>query len=182
VELAGTRVRLVRVPAPGAGGFHCLVPAAEAAAWWERCVAAGLRPAGQRALEVLRIESGVPCYGRDFGPDTIALEAPLEHAISFSKGCYLGQEVIERVSARGHVNRRLVGLEIEGATVPAVGDPVFAPEREVGRVTSASWSWRLGHPTALGYVRREHVAAGTRLEIRGATGSAPAIVRPLKGE
>jgi folate-binding protein YgfZ len=181
-ELAGTVMRLVRVPAPDAGGFLCLVPAADVLAWWQRCGAAGIRSVGQRALEALRIESGMPCYGRDFGPDTIALEAPLEHAISFAKGCYLGQEVIERVSARGHVNRRLVGLEVEGATVPAAGDPVFAPEREVGRVTSASWSWRLGHPVALGYVRREHVAAGTRLEVRGAAGSAPAIVRPLKGE
>jgi aminomethyltransferase len=154
------------------------VAAADALAWWERVTALGIRAAGFHAFDVLRIEDGVPWDGRDLGPDTIALEAPLADAISFSKGCYLGQEIIERVSARGHVNRHLVRLDVAGDVVPAAGDPIVAGEREVGRVTSARWSWRLARPIALGYVRREHVAAGARLAIRGAA-PVDAIVHPL---
>src|SRR6185295_11732249 len=181
VEAAGAPVRIVRVPAPGAGGWICLVPGARARPWWEHVTAGGVRPAGAHAFDVLRIEEGVPWYGRDVGPETIALEAPLEDAISFDKGCYLGQEIVERVSARGHVNRRLVRLDIENGSVPAAGDPIVAGEREVGRVTSARWSWRLARPIALGYVRREHVAEGTRVAIRRAAplDDMPAIVHPL---
>ena len=179
-EVNGNAVRIVRVPTPGAGGFICIVERAEAAAWWTRCVeVGGVAAAGQEAFDVLRVESGVPWNGRDVGPDTIALEAPLEAAISFKKGCYLGQEVMERISARGHVNRRLVGLEIDGESIPATGDSVFAGAREVGCVTSAVWSWRLARPVALGYVRREHLAPGTTLEVRGAAGGAAATVCTL---
>ena len=178
-EVQGVAMRIARVPGLGAGGFLCLVPSDKAAAWWARCVKAGLPPAGQQALEVLRIESGAPAYGRDFGPDTIALEASLDAAISFTKGCYLGQEVIERVTARGHVNRKLVGLEVSGAAVPPIGAALFAGDREVGWVTSAAWSWRLACPVALGYARCEHLTPGTILDVRVGTGATPATVRAL---
>ena len=178
-EVQGIAVRIVRVPVPGVGGFLCLVPGEEAAVWWARCVKAGLPPAGQQALEVLRIESGMPAYGRDVGPDTIALEAPFDAAISFKKGCYLGQEVIERVTARGHVNRKLIGLEVSGTEVPLAGATLFAGDHEVGQVTSAVWSWRLTCPVALAYVRREHLTPGTILDVRIGTGVTPATVRAL---
>jgi folate-binding protein YgfZ len=171
-------VRVIRVPQPGAGGFVCLVPRDRVQAWWRACRdVAGIAPAGFEAFESVRIESGVPADGVDIGPETIALEAPLEDAISFVKGCYLGQEVIERVSARGHVNRKLVGLLIEAATTPRAGDAIAAGDKEIGRVTSAAWSWRLARPIALGYVRREHVAPGTRLEVRATAGVLAATVQ-----
>src|SRR4029079_16467766 len=88
-------VRVVRVPEPGAGGFLCIVPSDRVTAWWDACIAGGATAAGFTARETLRIESGVPATGVDVGLDTIALEAPLESAITFGKGCYLGQEVIE---------------------------------------------------------------------------------------
>ncbi|MBI3767754.1 MAG: aminomethyl transferase family protein [Deltaproteobacteria bacterium] len=179
-ELHETEVgplRVVRVPEPGAGGFVCLVPRDRAEAWWRSCVDARIPRAGFEAFETLRIESGVPADGVDIGPETIALEAPLEAAISFGKGCYLGQEVIERVSARGHVNRRLVGLLIAAAAMPRAGDVIAAGDKEIGRVTSVAWSWRLEKPVALGYVRREHVAPGTRLEVRAAAGVLAATVQ-----
>jgi folate-binding protein YgfZ len=179
VEVQGIALRIARVPAPGAGGFLCLVPGNEAVAWWTRCVEGGLSPAGQQALEVLRIESGTPAYGRDVGPDTIALEAPFDTAISFAKGCYLGQEVVERVTARGHVNRKLVGLEVAGATVPPAGAALFAHDHEVGWVTSAAWSWRLACPVALAYVRRDHLEPGTMLDLHLGAGATPATVRAL---
>jgi folate-binding protein YgfZ len=179
-EVLGAAVQIVRVPAPGAGGVRCHVAAADAADWWRRCLdAARIPPAGLEAWDVLRIESGIPRYGRDLTRETLALEAPLEAAISFRKGCYLGQEVVERITARGHVNRKLVGVAIDGRAVPAPGDRLHAAGREVGWVTSAAWSWRLACPIALAYVRREHLAPGTVLELRGAAEGARATVRPL---
>jgi folate-binding protein YgfZ len=176
-ETAFGAVRVVRVPEPGDGGFMCLVPPGRVAAWWTACIDGGIPPAGFTAFDTLRIESGVPAYGVDVGPDTIALEAPFEAAISFDKGCYLGQEVVERVSARGHVNRKLVPLVIDGTDVPRPGDAIVAGDKEIGRVTSAAWSWRLERPVALGYVRREHLAPGTHLEVRAAAGSLRATVQ-----
>jgi len=179
LDLAGSAVLTQRVPVPAPGGFLCYVPAAAAPAWWTRCLDAGVRPAGQRAFDVLRIEGGVPWHGRDVSAETLALEAPLEHAISFTKGCYLGQEVVERVSARGHVNRRLMGLEIAGETAPEAGDRLFAGAREIGWVTSVAWSWRLSCTVALGYVRREYWAPGTALEVAARAGRLPVTVRAL---
>ncbi len=178
-RVGDVETRIVRVPEPGAGGFHCLVPASSAAQWWVHCIDAGITAAGHRAFDVLRIESGVPWYGHDVGPDTIALEAPYERAISFRKGCYLGQEVMERVTARGHVNRKLVGLEATDRKVPATGARLFAGDRDVGWITSVCWSWRLQRSIALGYVRREHVAPGTTLALGAADTTATLTVRPL---
>ena len=178
-RVGDVETRIVRVPAPGAGGYVCIVTTEAAAQWWTCCLDAGISPAGHRAFDVLRIESGVPWYGRDVGADTIALEAPYEDAISFRKGCYLGQEVMERVSARGHVNRKLVGLELTGADVPPAGTRLFADGRDVGWITSACWSWRLRRSIALGYVRREHLAPGTTLALGAVDSSPTATVRAL---
>ncbi len=165
-ELAEAAVHLVRVPAPGAGGFVLHVPVAAAATVWTALVDAGAAaPVGYEAFEVLRIESGLPWHGRDVSADTLALEAPYEAAISFRKGCYLGQEVMERVTARGHVNRKLVGLTLAGNVVPPSAARVFAGDRDVGWVTSVAWSWRLGQGIALAYVRREHFEPGTTLVV-----------------
>jgi len=170
-------VRVVRLPAPGDGGVLCLVARDHVATWWAACVDSGVATAGFTAFEALRIESGVPAYGVDVGPDTLALEAPYAGAISFDKGCYLGQEVVERVTARGHVNRKLVPLVVEAAEVPHAGDAIVAGDKEIGRVTSATWSWRAGRPVALGYVRREHLAPGTTVEVRTASGTLHAVVQ-----
>src|SRR4051794_12789489 len=172
-------VLLARVPEPGRGGFLCIVPAEAATTWWSRCIEAGIAPAGQGALDVLRIESGVPWYGRDIGVETVALQAPpLAPPNSLRKGCYLGQEVMERVSARGHVNRKLVRLDVDGGEVPAPSTRLFAADADVGWITSACWSWDRGAPIALGYVRREHLAAGTRLDVGAAGAATHAVVRP----
>ncbi len=180
-DLAGADVHLVRVPAPGAGGFLLHVPVAAAATVWPALVDAGAAvPVGYEAFEVLRIESGMPWHGRDVAADTLALEAPYEAAISFRKGCYLGQEVMERVTARGHVNRKLVGLTLAGKVVPPSGARVFAGDRDVGWVTTAAWSWRLGQGVALAYVRREHLEPGTVLLIGAAPGDPPSIMATVR--
>src|SRR5262249_45380588 len=128
----------------------------------------GLQPVGHAALNSLRIEAGIPWYGVDMDEKRIVLEVGLEHAISFKKGCYLGQEGVERASARGHVNRKLSGLRIKGdasATLPMQSDKLFQDSQEVGWITSAAWSPRLDQPIALGYVRREQLTPGTQLRI-----------------
>lgn len=162
----GFACHVVRVPGPGAGGVVCWVATDAAAAWTEHCRAiGGVSLAAPEVFDVLRIESGVPWHGRDVTADTLALEALYDTAISFKKGCYLGQEVMERVTARGHVNRKLVGLAMSDDVVPDPGARLFAAERDVGWVTSAVRSWRLGHAIALGYVRREHLEPGTVLTL-----------------
>jgi folate-binding protein YgfZ len=138
---------------------------------------------GLDALEVLRVEAGVPRFLIDMTGETIPLEAGLEQrAISFTKGCYVGQEVIVRVTTRGggRVARRLVGVRVEnGAEPPPSGAALHAGERAVGRITSAVFSPRCSGVIALGYVHRDFTEPGTRLEVHHDARSLAAVVHPL---
>jgi len=116
---------------------------------------------------VLRVEAGVVRYGVDVDASTLLLEAPLPESYSLNKGCYLGQEVIARITYRGHVNRKIVGFRFADARVPPVGAPVLIEGKEVGRITSAVLSPALDVALALGFLRREHHEPGTRVEVRG---------------
>lgn len=117
-------------------------------------------------MEARRIEAGVPRWGVDMDENTIPNEAGLEkRAISYDKGCYIGQETIARIKTYGHVNRQLVQVGLGADVVPARGERIFAGEHEAGRVTSAVRSQRLGKPLVLGYVRRELARTGTKLRI-----------------
>ncbi len=118
------------------------------------------------ALEVMRIEAGIPALGSELDEDVFPAEARLERAISTSKGCYVGQEIVARLRARGQVNHLLVGLRIEGAALPEVDATLSTEERRTGQITSTAVSPVHG-PIALGYVRREHAAVGTRVEFEG---------------
>jgi folate-binding protein YgfZ len=140
----------------------------------------GAQLLGALALEALRIEAGTPRFGVDMTGDTIPLEAGIEgRAISMTKGCYVGQEVIIRILHRGHgrVARRLAGVMVEGTGVPPAGSPVAVDGREVGTITSAAFSPRLGRAIALGYLHRDFVADGTAVTILPA--GTPAAVRGL---
>ncbi len=164
----GSSVIVTRTSDAGEAGFDLYVETArlpKMVAAIERQQVPTLDP---EAAEAIRVEGGVPKFHRDMDEDTIPLEAGIEsQAISFTKGCYVGQEVIIRVLHRGHgrVARRLVGLEVEGAHVPRSGDPVSAGERQVGHVTSAVHSPALGRPIALAYVHRDFVQPGTALQV-----------------
>ena len=148
------------------------VPPPAAPAVLDAMQQAGVTQVGQDAFEILRIESGVPRWGVDMDEDTIPLEAGIdERAISLSKGCYVGQEVIIRVLHRGHgrVARRLVRLalsEATEATLPSRGDGLKKDDRDVGKLTSVAWSPRLGG-IALGYVHRDFVEPGTEVTYPG---------------
>ena len=133
-----------------------------------RVRARGGAPAGMEALNSIRLEWGTPWFGHDYGDKNIPHEAGLEHShISYEKGCYTGQEIVERVRSRGHANRRLTELQFLGTETPAAGTILLNDGKEIGEVTSAAFSPALGRPIGLGYVRREHTAVGTRLDASG---------------
>ncbi len=140
--------------------------------------ARGGGPIGYAALNALRLEAGVPWFSYDFDDKVIPHEAALETThISFTKGCYTGQEIVERVRSRGHVNRRRVALRFSGRVVPASGTKLLAGDKEAGHVTTAAYSELTGSPIGMGYVRREHTALGSQLQ--WANGAVEVIELPL---
>ena len=156
-------------------GLDLLVPGGGLATVFERLIEAGATPVGFAALEVLRVERGTPRFGADMDEKTIPLEANLQRAIHYQKGCYIGQEVIARATFRGHVNRHLVGLRFAGPA-PAPRTELFTGERRVGWVTSVVDSPRLGL-IGLGYAHRDVDQPGTELALAG--GTARATIAPL---
>ena len=160
----------VRDDVLGVAGYDVYVPVGDAEAMRAKLVDAGAVIASDETAETLRIEAGRPRFGVDMSTETIPLEAGLEdRAISFSKGCYVGQEVIIRVMHRGHgrVARRLVSIVLTSGAVPSRGDRIQSADRTVGEITSAAASPRHGAPLALGYVQRDHAAPGTELTVNG---------------
>lgn len=133
-------------------------------------MSAGVVALDEPTADVLRIEAGVPWFHRDMDEDTLPLEAAIEsRAISFTKGCYVGQEVVIRVLHRGHgrVARKLVGLTIDGDHVSRPGAAIMGGDREIGNVTSSAMSPALRAPIALGYVHRDFLEPGTAVTIDG---------------
>lgn len=170
VELGGAPVHVVRLSETGEEGYRLIFVVEYAQNLWGALAAqqkiVPWKPVGRAALNILRTEGGIPWYGVDMDENTLPPEAGLEaRAISYTKGCYLGQEIIERIRARGHVNRKLTGFTLSGEKLPAAGSKLFSDGKEVGRITTAVESPTLGRPIALGYVRREHLEPGTRLQV-----------------
>ena len=141
-------------------------PLAEAPQVREALAGAGVGPIGPEAFESLRIEAGTPRFGHDVDESVMLPEIPFENLLSYSKGCYPGQEVVVRIRDRGHVNRTLRGLALDGDQVPADEAEVVADDATIGKVTSATWSFGLSRPIALAFVRRQHAEAGTRVSVR----------------
>ena len=124
-----------------------------------------LRPCGEAAFHALRIEAGTPLFGVDFDERNLPQEVGRnDRAISFTKGCYLGQETVARIDALGHVNQQLAGVRFSGDVPPNVGAELLHVGKTAGHVTSATYSPKLQAPLALAMVRREQCAVGTRLE------------------
>lgn len=169
VDHEGRRARVVRLSSTGEEGYEVWLEPAAIMRFWQAARDAGAgnlaSTCGTEALESLRIEAGIPRYGQDLGEDTLPLEAGLLNALSFNKGCYIGQEIVERARSRGHVNWKLVGLRLGPDTaVPAPGEALQGADgARIGEITSTCFSPALGRPLALGYVRREVSEAGTRL-------------------
>jgi folate-binding protein YgfZ len=178
---AGADVLIARVDETGESGYNVYMPLAAAAAFWD-AIPASIRPVGRMALDMLRVAAGIPWFGDDMDDSVIPVEAGLEaSAIDYQKGCYVGQEVIARLQAQGHVNRRLCQLRLEGNAVPRRGDKIRTGAREVGAITSAVLDPTTERGMALGYVRREQTNPGSTVEIHAADGGGPwsATVYPI---
>ncbi|MGB2887307.1 MAG: glycine cleavage T C-terminal barrel domain-containing protein [Candidatus Acidiferrales bacterium] len=139
-------------------------------------------PVGYAALNALRIQAGIPWFSYDFDDTVIPHEAGLESThISFSKGCYTGQEIVERVRSRGHVNRRLVGLRFTSRIPPERGAKLLAEGHDVGHVTSAAFSPALAGVIGMGYLRREHNSTGSSVECASG-GTATVVELPFEAQ
>jgi folate-binding protein YgfZ len=161
--IKGVNANVVRATHTGEVGFDLLINTDEAGSITRTLVAAGATPITPEVFETLRIEAGIPRHGQDMDESNIVLETNLDDAISYTKGCYLGQEIIIRIKHRGHVAKKLTGLTFikpveNGATITSEDG------KQIGRVTSATYSPKLETPIALGYVRYEYLAPGTTVK------------------
>jgi len=179
-------IYVVNQPRLSTRGFDLFVPAAAlesiAGKLLTAAKSAGGRPCGWTAFETARIEAGIPRFGVDMDETNIPIECGIEsRAISYTKGCYIGQEVINRIHTLGHVNRELRGLLLsdELQALPVKGDKLFHGSREVGYLTSTVASPKLRANIALGYVRREASQTGTELLLRTKDGESPARIVEL---
>jgi folate-binding protein YgfZ len=186
VEISGAAIpcRILRHSLFGFPGAELLMARAALPAAWEALSdavsARGGSPIGYRALDMLRLEAGIPWFGTDFDEHHIPQEAGIESThLSFTKGCYTGQEIVERVRSRGHVNRRLAGLLFGSADAPKPGTAILAADgTEAGQVTSAAFSPVAGKAIGMAYLRREYLQSSTQLHC-GNT-SAGVIELPLR--
>jgi glycine cleavage system T protein len=183
-NLKGHTVTIVKTAYTGEDGYDIILPAAAASDVWSLFMqtgqGVGIRPVGFEALESLRIEAGVPRYGIDMDEDVFPVEAGLEEkAISYTKGCYTGQEPISRIRHRGQVNRHLIGFIVENPLLPQKGDKVMKDGQEMGYITSGVVSPTLEKTVALGYLRREFADAGQSVTILRGETPIPASVTAL---
>ena len=179
VSVGQVEVIALRLDVLGQPGLVLRCRRDQLAALWQQLHAAGVQPAGSAVFDALRIENGYPEYGRDITDANLAQEVSRTgKAISFTKGCYLGQEPIARIDALGHVNQELRGIRFEAGDVPAPGAELFAAgsDKPVGRVTSAAFSFAGQAPVALGYLRRGFTAPETVVVLREPTGERPGTV------
>lgn len=185
VVVQGIAGRVSKRSPGGVAGAEFLVATEQAGALWNALQVATQRegggPVGYRALNSIRLESGIPWFGYDFGEKQIPHEAGLEHThISYTKGCYTGQEIVERVRSRGQVNRVRVSLRFAGGSETAPNAALLAEEKEVGSVTRVGFSPRLDCWIGMGYVRRERSAPGTVLKVASGD-TATVLATPIAG-
>ncbi len=184
LTLDGAPAVVLRTEETGEIDLEVLTPIDRIGALWDRLWQAGgplgLRAFGTEAHEALRIETGLPKAGIDLTEEIVPPEANLEgKAFSLSKGCYPGQEVVARMDTYGNVRRRMVGLQIQGTTVPPRGAKLFSGDREVGWLSSAGYSPGLKHPIALGFPLRDFSTPGTELTVEVDGQKLPATVSAL---
>jgi aminomethyltransferase len=163
VSVAETSILIARADPIGGGGFHLIFDRAAHAIIWQALIDAGVTPIGEAAYQVLRVEAGRPEFGRELGDEYIPLEAGLWPDVSFTKGCYTGQEIIARMESRQRLAKQLVGLRFEAEITLPSG--LYVEGHEVGTVTSVAHSPRLGW-IGLGYLKTAQGAAASMVESR----------------
>lgn len=167
VTIGNAQVRIARHARCSSLGFDVFMPSDQVDSVWDKL---GAMPIGRTVFEVSRIENGIPKEPEDITPENILNETGLEAAVSYTKGCYLGQEIVARIHWRGQPARRLSGLTIETndqAELPASGTALFtAEDRKAGQITSVARSFALNRTIALGYVHKYHITPGTKLALK----------------
>ena len=159
-------VSVARNTHPNMDGYEIWFAAEQADTMWDTLIAAGATPVGSEAFEWYRIARGVPRYGLDLSQRDLPQETEQKHALNFSKGCYIGQEIVERIRARAILHRTFTGFLVEGEP-PQLGTKVQAEGKNIGEITSAARVpfATTGRTLALGYLRREFETPGTAVEI-----------------
>jgi folate-binding protein YgfZ len=180
-SLLASGARVVRSSRGGFEGFDLRMARSVLGSLHTALVGAGALLAEPAVLEAARIEAGIPRWGTELTGEVLPDEAdlPARGYVSYTKGCYVGQEIVARIRTYGHVNRRLVGLQLDPGGLPAPGAEIRSGAQKVGAVTSATSSERLGRAVALGYVHRDHASPGTRLSIHCGASPVAAVVSAL---
>jgi folate-binding protein YgfZ len=165
-------VTVVRGDNPQVDSFELWVAPGDAERVSEALLKAGATPVGTAALDLLRIAAGIPRYGVDIRERDLPQETEQDRALNFSKGCYVGQEIVERIRSRGQVRRKFTGFEIEGK-LPAAGSKIQVDGKDAGEITSAASLPAGGSErrVALGYIRRESATPGKRVDAGGSAAS-----------
>ena len=175
-KLEGRTIHVLGQDGLSGDGFSVLAPAELGASVWQSLVIAVSkfdgRAAGEQALEAWRVLSGLPVAGHELTEDSNPLEAGLGEAVSFDKGCYVGQEVVARLNTYDKVARRLYGLQLAtGAPCPTAGTPLFIHGRKIGRITSALQPPGYDHPVAMAYIKHRNLEEEKTLAVGAADAS-----------
>jgi folate-binding protein YgfZ len=166
VDWQGRQITIIRATHTAEDGFDLFVDATEVETLRGAFIKAGAQAVGNDTIETLRVEAGLARYGIDMDETNVVTETNLDDAVSFTKGCYIGQEIIARIKYRGHVAKKLAGLTLEDEGSLESGAKIFSvDDKEIGRVTSVAFSPRLGRTIALGYVKYDYLAPGTSVKV-----------------
>lgn len=188
-HLAEVEVFVIRTGYTGEIGFELLVSQDQVRIIWnalieqtsrDMAISSWPEPVGLAALDILRVEAGRPQYGIDMDENNLPLEAAIEErAISYTKGCYIGQETVARMKYRGQANRLLTGLKLQGEAIPPKGARIRKDDKEVGWITSAIFSPGFKSPLAMGYIHRDYTQPGTLVVVETPQGLQGGEVGPL---
>jgi folate-binding protein YgfZ len=161
-----SNLNIIRATHTAEDGFDLFIDASESQAVRDSLLNAGAQTLGPATLDVLRIEAGIPLYGIDMDQTNVVTETNLDDAVNFTKGCYIGQEIIARIKYRGHVAKKLAGVILEGDASVENGAKILSPDdKEIGRVTSFTFSPQLERTIALAYVKYDYLEPGTSVRI-----------------
>ena len=174
--IGGVDATVIRTDFVGLPGYDLLAPATDRRRLWETLIESGFTPLGTEALEVVRVERGVPASGTELGETYNPLEAGLKGLISFTKGCYVGQEVVARLDTYKKVQKHLSGLTWDSETLPRKNARLMLDGKQVGVATTAVHSPLMRSGIGLGYVRKAHSFPGTTLTLELEDGQTEAQV------
>jgi folate-binding protein YgfZ len=176
----GSEVTVIRATHTGEDGFDLFADQKSGAALMDLFIREGAHPVSSEIAETLRIEAGIPGFGIDMDETKVVTETNLDDAVSFTKGCYIGQEIIARIKYRGHVAKKLTGVLFEQDGGVASGAKILSTEdKEIGSITSATFSPRLKQTVALGYVKYDYLEPGTKVKIVSAEHEDAGVVAAL---